>query len=508
MAKNVVAGIDIGTQGTKTAFFDEHGTVLSETFEASQPSHGTEGSITEDPEKQLGSVINTLKNGLEKGGIEPSDVSGVAIDSQMAGIIGVGSNGKNITPYDSWLDTRCAPFIKEMETEAGGEVLQKTGCAPSINHGPKKLWWKHNHPEVYRNITSFVQPGAYAAMRLTGKDGNEAFIDKTYLHFSGFADNARSTWDEDLCRQFQFDTSKLPRIVEPHKVIGPVTCEMSALTGLQEGTPVVAGCGDTVASFISAGATSRGVCVDVAGTASVFCATVDQFKADTENAVLACGRSVIPELWYNYAYINGGGQNLEWFKDQISNILPDSRESIDFPALNRLAEEAGFSIDNPVFIPHLGGRVCPSQPWLRGAWLNLNWSHGVGHLYRSLLEGIALEYGIYLDITGKMHPELAMSELNVVGGGTNSGLWNQIKADVLGINVTKLQRSKGAPMGSAILAGYGVGLFNDIHDTVQQWIRREPALTPDPEKQKFYRKLIPKYSDFMDAINRITENEY
>lgn len=101
-----------------------------------------------------------------------------------------------------------------------------------------------------------------------------------------------------------------------------------------------------------------------------------------------------------------------------------------------------------------------------------------------------------------------MSELNVVGGGTNSQLWNQIKADVLGIDVVKLERSKGAPMGSAILAGYGVGLFNDIHDTVQQWIKKEPALNPGPERHEFYTRHIHKYSDFMDAINQITEKEY
>ena len=94
---------------------------------------------------------------------------------------------------------------------------------------------------------------------------------------------------------------------------------MARRCGLLVGTSVVAGCGDTAASFLACGATREGICVDVAGTASVFAATTRTFRPDTAHRVLSWGRSAVPGLWHPYAYINGGGMNLEWFRREIAN---------------------------------------------------------------------------------------------------------------------------------------------------------------------------------------------
>jgi len=299
----------------------------------------------------------------------------------MAGILGIGDDGRHVTPYDSWLDTRCSGEIARMKCEAGEEIIRKTGGPPSFNHGPKILWWKHQHPEVYRRIAAFVQPGAYAAMRLCALPAAEAFLDTSYLHFSGFADNVGSRWDADLCRTFGVAVAKLPRIVEPQTVVGGVAGPAASRCGLKAGTPVVAGCGDTAASFLACGATREGICVDVAGTASVFAATTRLFRADVEQGLLGWGRSATPGLWHPYAYINGGGMNVEWFAAEIAAASPRSAGVVD--RLNRKAAKIAVSAEDPFFLPHLGGRVTPSRPKLRGCWAGLTWSHSAAHLYRA-----------------------------------------------------------------------------------------------------------------------------
>ena len=110
---------------------------------------------------------------------------------------------------------------------------------------------------------------------------------------------------------------KFPRIVEPSERVGRLTAEFAKDCGLPAGTPVIAGCGDTAASFLSCGATAPGICVDVAGTASVFAATTDSFAPDIHSGTLGYGRSVTPGLWHPYAYVNGGGMNLEWFRREL-----------------------------------------------------------------------------------------------------------------------------------------------------------------------------------------------
>ena len=213
-------GVDIGTQGTKTALFDEAGQCLAQAFVPSKLHRPEPGIVEEDPERQVDSVCKTIRKCVKNAGINSGYVAGIGIAGQMAGVIGVGRDGRHVTPYDSWLDTRCGPQIEQMSRLAREEVLAKTGCAPSFNHGPKKLWWKKNRAKSFRRIAAFVQPGAYAAIRLCGLDSSAVFIDKTYLHFSGFADNPKAVWDESLCRRFEMDMAKLPRIVDPQVVVG------------------------------------------------------------------------------------------------------------------------------------------------------------------------------------------------------------------------------------------------------------------------------------------------
>jgi xylulokinase len=240
--------------------------------------------------------------------------------------------------------------------------------------------------------------------------------------------------------------------------------------------------------------------VDIAGTASVFCSTVAAFQPDTEHRVLGCSRAVASGLWHHFAYINGGGQNLEWFKNNIASGF--STEKMDFDLLNEKANEAGFQEDNPLFIPHLGGRVCPSEPYLRGAWIDLNWSHHIGHLFHAVLEGVALEYGIYLKIIQSFSKD-DLIEMRITGGGSSSDLWNQIKADALGLPILKLSREASAPMGAALIAGFGVGLFKDYATTVQDWMRIQQVIEPTPPQYLKYQKRIKRYEKLMKMLNEL-----
>jgi xylulokinase len=505
MKKHLI-GVDIGTQGTKAVLFSQTGTCLANHFKPSNLIRPRPGAVEEDPEFQLETVCETMQACIRGAAVDPKSIAAIALCGQMAGIIGVNQDGRHITPYDSWLDTRCGPYIEKMKQQAGDEILAKTGCFPSFNHGPKILWWKSEHKDVYQQIRAFVQPAGYAVMRLCGMNGDDAFIDKSYLHFSGFAHNRDTSWDADLCRQFDVAIEKMPQIVDSHSIVGEITGTMAAKCGVAPGTPVAAGCGDTVASFLACGATQPGICVDVAGTASVFAATADSFQPDLSERTLGCGQSAVPGLWHPYAYINGGGMNLEWFRREIANRgVEDDKSILTFMELDSLAEALSPDESDPVFIPHLGGRVSPSQPNLRGAWIGLEWNHTLGHLYRAALEGVALEYGIYLRILKNLYRDLEISEIRITGGGEKSQIWNQIKADLLGISVVQIEASEGAPMGLALLAGYASGIFRDLDEVARHWTRTGHRTEPDPRMNDLYRERLNRYQAYIEVINAVNE---
>ncbi|MBL7187558.1 MAG: xylulose kinase [Phycisphaerae bacterium] len=501
MVEKAVIGVDIGTQGSKAVLFSESGQCLAAAVRRSRLHQPGAGVVEEDPEHQVRTVCETIRTCVRQSGVSPQSVVAVGIDGQMAGVVGIGADGRNVTPYDSWLDTRCAAYIESMQRQAGDRVLDQAGCAPSFNHGPKILWWKHERRKIYRSIASFVQPGGYAAMRLCGLDSRNAFIDTTYLHFSGFADNRKSAWDDNLCAVFDVDRSKLPRIVSPAEIIGDIAPSMARRCNLSAGTPVVAGCGDTAASFLACGATREGICVDVAGTASVFAATTSHFRADSKHETLGCGQAATPGLWHPYAYINGGGMNLEWFRREVANHGRKAG-AVTLARLNRMAEKVSDPEAGPLFIPHLGGRVCPSAPHLRGAWIGLEWSHTLGHLYRAVLEGVALEYGIYRDIFAGLYPDLKLREIRVTGGGQDSALWNQIKSAVLAMPVVQIACSEGAPMGAAMLAGVGAGLFKDLPAVAAKWVRKGTRHRAGARMTRMYRSRQKHYKKLLDLLNR------
>ncbi len=495
-------GIDIGTQGTKAAIFSSEGECLAQAFVPSKLHRPQPGAVEEDPEEQFSSVCKAVRQCVEGSGIGKTDLAGIGIDGQMAGVIGIGRDGRNVTPYDSWLDTRCAPYIKKMEWEAGEWIIGQAGCPPSFNHGPKILWWMHERKKAYREIASFVQPGGYAAMRLCGLDGSRAFIDKTYLHFSGFADNPKSRWDEELCREFHFDIEKLPSIVDPASIVGHLTATTARRCGLKAGVPVVAGCGDTAASFLACGAVTEGIGVDVAGTASVFAMTTASFHPDVKHRMLACGQSAVPGLWHPYSYINGGGMNLEWFRREIANRgCVSNKNCMTLEELDLEASRIEPELTLPLFIPHLGGRVCPAQPDLRGAWTDLAWDHGLAHLYRAVLEGAALEYAVYKQGLTKLYAKLKIKELRVTGGGEQSRLWNQIKADALQTPLRRVSRSEGAPLGSAMLAGVGVGILKSLPDAARRWVALAETTRPQRALASLYAARLARYEMIMERLN-------
>ncbi len=499
-----VLGIDLGTQGTKAALFGEEGECLAQAFVPSELHRPRPGVVEEDPETQFESVCAAIKRCAAAARTDPAGVAGIGIDGQMAGLLGVGRDGRHVTPYDSWLDTRCGPYIQIMDREAGDEIVARTGGPPSFNHGPKMLWWMHERKAVFRKIAAFVQPGAYAAMRLCGLGADEAFIDHSYLHFSGFADNRASAWDLELCRRFDFDPARLARIVRPETVVGELTAATAKKCGLRPGVPVVAGCGDTAASFLACGAVREGICVDVAGTASVFATTAASFRADREHRMLGCGQSAVPGLWHPYAYINGGGMNLEWFRREVANRGKSAHKGLlALGELDKSAAQIEPRDDLPLFVPHLGGRVCPGQPNLRGAWAGLTWDHGLSELYRAVLEGVALEYAVYRKVLLELYGHLPLREMRITGGGERSPLWNQIKADALQIPVRRIARSEGAPLGAALVAGYGVGLFRSLPEAARRWIALGEKTPPRKSLAGYYARRLTRYEALLEGLQRI-----
>ncbi|WAP69761.1 FGGY family carbohydrate kinase [Jiella pelagia] len=311
-----VIGVDIGTTGTKTGIYDREGRLVGEAFEESILRYPRAGEVEQDPDEIFSSVVNTVREAMARSGLAPDRIAAIALDGQMAGIMAVDADWQPVTHYDSWLDTRCAPWLDELRPHED-DIIRTCGMALAFNHAPKILYWR-DRPETWERIKSFIQPAGYVAGKLAGLKGEDAFMDRTYLVFSGFGSSEHAVWNEELLARFGLTTEKLPKIVEPWHVVGTVQPDWAEAMGLAAGTPIAAGCGDQSANVLGGGLVDPGVVFDTSGTASVFATVIDRFGTDTTYRCLMTCPHVVPGLYFPMAYVAGGGLNLRWFRDTLS----------------------------------------------------------------------------------------------------------------------------------------------------------------------------------------------
>jgi xylulokinase len=115
-----------------------------------------------------------------------------------------------------------------------------------------------------------------------------------------------------------------------------------------------------------------------------------------------------------------------------------------------------------------------------------------------MLEALGYEYAYYLSIVRGLLPGLEVRETRVIGGGARSKLLNRIKSDILGMPYVTLNREEFAVLGSAILAGYAVGVFNDLAATAQRFTQPTGRVEPDMGNHAYYQQFVKEYIRLFD----------
>jgi xylulokinase len=500
MSADVLIGVDLGTTGTRAVMYRADGTALGQGACSTPLRWDGPGRVDQEPEDFVTAALDTIAQCLRHTRVAPGDVAAIGVTGQMAGVLGMGADGRASTPYDSWLDVRCTEELAVLEREHAHTLVRLSGCPPMVNHAPKLCWWRRQRPDAFAATAKWVVPGGYVAARLAGLEAEDAFIDATYLHFTGLADARAGTWSPELAGVLGVRDDQLPRIVEPATVVGGLTAEAADLCGLPVGTPVAAGLGDTAAATLGAGIVRAGQLLDVAGTAAVLAASTDEYRPDEAAHTMIVMRGALEGQWIWLAYLTGGSL-LPWLAGLLGLGVEDEQEAFD-----ELVGEVGnvpAGSDGLIFVPHLEGRLLPSDPTMRGAWVGLHRGHRRAHLVRSVLESVAYEYAGYLRAIRALAPEFAPSGGRVVGGGARSAAWNAIKASVLGVTLCRLDREELSCWGAALVAGHAVGAVGDLAAAAENGSAIATEHAPDHADRAVYATYEPMYRDALAMASGI-----
>jgi xylulokinase len=338
-------------------------------------------------------------------------------------------------------------------------------------------------------------------MKLTG----QAVTDYSNASLIGIAfDIINRRWDTGLLEEIGLDPAKFPDPFACDEVIGEVTAEASRRTGLAAGTPVVAGTVDCNAAWVAGGAVQSGSTQLVMGTAGVLGVVHEEprFTRDMITIVHTAGSRT---MYTTLAAMVSCGALIRYFRDNFGHLEMAVQQMTGKDAYLLLNEEAA---DIPpgssglIVLPYFMGERTPIwDTHARGVVFGLSLDHGRGHFIRALMEGAA--YGLLHNFERMREGGLPMRLPMVLSeGGANSPMWRQIIADVLNVECVLATSSKGAPVGNAICAGVGVGVYKG-YEVVENWVTFGAHSTPDAARHALYRKLYAVYRDLYPAVKEL-----
>ena len=487
----LVLGLDVSTTGTKALLMERDGTVVGIAaaeydFETPQPLWAEQ-----DPELWWVAAQSTIREVLATTGRSADDVAAVGAGGQMHGMVLLDEDEQIIRPALLWNDSRTAAQGQAMLEAVGRErFIAITGNDALVSFTATKMLWVREHePENWARARHLLLPKDYVRFRLSGEHALDVNDGAGTVLF----DLQSRTWSDEVVQTLGLDPAMLPRTVEGPEIVGAVTEAAAAATGLRAGTPVVGGAGDQAANAVGMGAVVPGIAAMSVGTSGVIFVPTSGPSIEPDGRLQAFCHAV-PGAWHLMGVTMSAAGSLKWLRDELA---PDA----SWDELTALAEAVSPGAEGLLFLPYLSGERAPyPDPLARGAFIGLTVRHGLGHMVRAVLEGVAFSLKDVFALVSETAPD-PLRELRISGGGSNSPLWRQIIADVLGVPLSLTRTTEGVATGGAILAAVGAGWFASVPEASAAMVEVTSTTEPGPNVGAYdqvyavYRSLYPRLKD-------------
>ncbi len=412
----------------------------------------------------------------------------------MHGTVVLDKDGRVLRPSIIWCDQRGGEQCEWLNQTLGARHLLELTCNPALTNFTliKLLWIREHEPQVWSRVRHILLPKDYVRFCLSG----EYAIDVAEASGTLMLDVARRCWSQDLLRHVKIDTGLLPMIFESPAVCAHVSAQAAQMTGLVEGTPIVAGAGDQAAGAVGTGITRPGTVSATIGTSGVVFAATDRPALDPRGRLHTFCHA-IPGRWHVMGVTQAAGLSLRWLRDLLS------AESNTEPwSYHRMTEEAALAppgADGVLWGPYLMGERAPHlDPNVRAGLVGLAAHHTRAHVIRAVLEGVAFSLRDSLTIFAEMN--LPVEKIRLGGGGARSPLWRQIQADIYNHSVEIVAAEEGAAFGAAILAGVGAGLWPGVDDACDQAVHLLENVSCRPDVVKFMNERYGEYQRLYPAL--------
>lgn len=493
-SSDFVLGLDCSTTSTKAIAFDRNGAIAALAAEPIPLLSPRPDYYEQDPDDWWRSAQKALRAITRR--IDPARITALAISNQRETFVPLNKDGKHLRPAIVWLDERCKDEVEPFAAKIGKRRIHRITGKPA-DYAPvvyRLAWMKKHEPVLFRQIGMICDVHTYMVWKFTDSFKTSwASADPLGLY-----DLQRKKWSSPIVGALDLKEGQLPETFRPGTILGGLSERASRATGLVRGTPVIAGGGDgQVAGLGSNVLTSKRAYLNL-GTAVVAGVYGTQYR--TSNAFRTMGSC--SEVGYYYeCSLRAGTFSIDWFVKKVLKIDPLKQRGI-YQRLEREAKGVPAGSDGLLYLPYLCGVMNPY--WdirARGALVGLSSSHTRGHIYRSILEGIAFEQRFAIE---SVEEEMGTTirEFVAIGGGATSKLWCKILADVSGKRICIPETTEASALGAAIAAAVGAGWYATFKEAAAAMTGIRKTINPDSRNHKRYTKLFERYKEIYRGLQK------
>lgn len=487
-----VIGIDVGTSGVKGLLVDEEGKVRDSALVEYGMSTPRSGWAEQDPDEWWRASVQAIRKLVSEAGGKSGKVLALGLTGQMHSSVFLDRDHRVIRPALLWCDQRTRAEVDEITEAVGFERLVKLTANRALTGftAPKVLWLRNQEPENYRRLKHLLLAKDYLRFKLTGDRATDVSDASGMLLF----DVVNRCWSDELIKLLDLDPSILPACFEGPEITGRVSGSAAAETGLAAGTPVVAGGGDQAAGAVGNGVVREGPVLVTIGTSGVVFAAAEKPAVDPE-ARLHSFCHAAPGLWHTMGVMLSAGGSLRWLREGLRELRP----ALDYEDFEEPAKNAPPACEGLVFLPYLTGERTPHfDAFARGSFSGISLKHGIGHLVRAVMEGVA--FGIKDSVRLMAAAGTRMEVVYLSGGGAKSRLWAGIVASALGLPIKRLSVDEGPSFGAALLALVGAGAFKSPATAAASTLSIRDEIEPDPEAAKIYEGAYDRYAGLYRSL--------
>lgn len=477
-------GLDVGTTSVKAVVVGENGEVVGEgassVLQMRSPNRGWAVQSTNALHSAVVECLTTTAE-LFSDGVE---VLSLTMAAQSGSLVTADSAGILADDLTTWMDTRTRPIVDKWQRDGTASIIRaESGWTVHPGQGlPQLAWLRAHDSELWASIGHIASADDLVTHWLTDTWSTNP------SNAAGMAliDIRTGKWSQQLCGLVGLDIKHLSRIRQSGEVIGPLTPEIAQRTGLSSQLAVVSGGHDQACTALALGVTEPRHALLAGGTAWVLTTVVPTAGVDNVPDEMNVSFHVAPHVNTASIYLGGMGANIEWW---LASNKPKQIGNDRYTDLESGLATVTISASSPYFRPIED--AADRHPGA-GGFVDEDSETSDPQRAFSIMEYAAFKLKSALF---RIPPDRRPSDLDVVGGMTQSSVWPQLIADICGITVIRSRETSLPALGAAVIGGVTTDIFASVEAAIGSLDLKSEEIQPNLQNADIYQHRYQSHLD-------------